>query len=159
VADNLVFRACTEKDRAALVRLNLEFMQEAMAANPYWMELNQPSAEKMERIILNALAMPESIRIFVAELDGEIVGFANTWTVFSVWSGGKALTIDDLYVALPHRMSGIGKFIMEQLTQYAKTHDYKRLQLHAELDNHKAHKLYKMLDFKEENVFFFMKSL
>ena len=97
-----MIRSCTEKDKSAFVRLNLEFMQEVMASNPYWARLNQPSAEEMGRIFMEALTMPENIQIFIAELNGEIVGYANTWTVYSIWSGGKALTVDDLYVSFPY---------------------------------------------------------
>jgi len=154
---NLIFRLCTVKDRAAFVRLNLEFMQEVMVSNPYWAKLNQPSEVEMERVFMEALAVPENIQIFVAELNGEIVGYANTWTVFSIWSGGKTLSIDDLYVSSPFRKNGVGEYLMQQLTRYAETQSYKRIQLHAEPDNHKAHALYKKLNFQEEEMLFFMK--
>ena len=32
------------------------------------------------------------------EEDGEVIGFANLMTIFSVWSEGYALVIDDLYI-------------------------------------------------------------
>jgi GNAT superfamily N-acetyltransferase len=159
MSGDLTIRICTENDKSAFIRLNLEFMQEGMASNPYWAGLNQPSAEEMGSIFLEALAMPEYIQIFIAELNGEIVGYANTWTVYSIWSGGKALTVDDLYVAALYRKSGIGKSIMEYLTRYAEKHGYKRIQLHAEPENHKAHALYKKLKFKEEKMLFFMKPI
>lgn len=159
MSGSLTIRACTEKDKSAFVRLNLEFMQEVMASNPFWAGLNQPSVEEMARIFLEAITMPENIQIFIAELNGEIVGYANTWTVYSIWAGGKAMTVDDLYVSSLYRKSGVGEKIMEYLICYAETHSCKRIQLHAEPENHKAHGLYKKMKLKEEKMVFFMKPL
>jgi len=36
---------------------------------------------------------------------------------------------------------------------------YNRVQLHAELDNEKAHNLYKKLGFTQEEIMFFMKKI
>jgi ribosomal protein S18 acetylase RimI-like enzyme len=153
----LTIRVCTESDKSSFVRLNLEFMQEVMASNPYWAALSQPSTEEMGRIFSEALTMSEQIQIFIAEINGEVVGYANTWTVYSIWSAGKALTVDDLYVSSRYRKCGVGKNIMEHLTRYAEDHGYKRIQLHAEPDNHNALELYRKLKFKEETMQFFMK--
>jgi GNAT superfamily N-acetyltransferase len=159
VSTDLLIRPCTEKDTSDLVRLNLEFMQEVMDSNPYWTLLERPSAEDMGRTIMHALDVPDKIQIFVAELNDEIIGYANTWTVYSIWSGGLAMTIDDLYISARHRKRGMGEEIMQYLTQYAEQHDYKRIQLQAEPGNHKAHGLYKKMGFKDEAMTFFMKPI
>lgn len=87
-------------------------MQEVMASKPYWAKLHQPSADEMGHLFMEALSKPENIQIFCAELNDEMVGYANTWTVYSIWSGGMALTIDDLYIAPPFRGRGIGEAIL-----------------------------------------------
>ncbi len=48
---------------------------------------------------------------------------------------------------------------MNYIVEYAKDHDYKRVQLHAEMDNEKAHNLYRGLGFNEEEMLFFMRKL
>ena len=156
---NLIVRICTEGDKSAFVRLNLEFMREVMDSNPYWADLNQPSEEEMGHIFMEALSMPGNIQIFIAELNGEIVGYANTWSAYSIWSGGMALTIDDLYISTPHRKSGIGENMLKFLICYAKKCNYKRIQLHAEPGNHKAHGLYKKMKFQDEAMLFFMRKI
>ena len=128
-----------------------------MASNPYWAKLNQPSAEELGSVFMEALTRPENIQIFCAEVNGEVAGYANTWTVYSIWSGGMALTVDDLYIALPFRGRGIGEAMMKYLMNYAEKHNFKRVQLHAEPDNHRAHSLYRKLKFQKEAMFYFMK--
>ncbi|MEA4986712.1 MAG: GNAT family N-acetyltransferase, partial [Anaerovorax sp.] len=95
----------------------------------------------------------------VAKVNNEVIGFANVWTVYSIWSGGKGLTVDDLYVLPSYRKNGIGKKIMNYIVEYARDHDYKRVQLHVEMDNEKAHNLYRGLGFNEEEMLFFMRKL
>ncbi len=156
---NLTIRKCDKRDESAVVKLNLNFMQEVMAENPYWTSLEIPTEEEMKNILREALTMPENILIFVGEIDGNVIGYANTWTVYSIWSRGKSLTIDDLYIALPYRKNGIGQKMMEYLMSFAKENGYRRVQLHAELNNERAHSLYRKLGFSEEEIMFFMKQI
>lgn len=155
----LLIRPGLASDEQAFVRMNLEFMSETMASNPYWKTLGLPSPEEMGRVYREALEVPESIRIFVAELDGEVAGYANTWTTYSIWSRGKILMVDDLYVSLPYRKRHVGEGIMTFLAAYAQERDYRRIQLLAEGDNHRAHALYRKLAFQEEDMLFFMRKL
>lgn len=159
MVDNIVIRKCDTKDEAAFVELNLKFMQEVMAENPYWTSLKMPTEEEMKGVFREALSMPEIISIFVSEVDGKVIGYANTWTVYSIFSRGKAITIDDLYIASEYRRSGIGQKIMEYLINFAKQNGYKRVQLHAETYNEKAHNFYKRLGLEGEEMIFFMKRI
>lgn len=157
--DNLIIRECDLKDESAFVKLNMAFMKEVMAENPYWTTLKMPTEEEMSIVFKEALSMPDNIMIFVAEVNGEVIGYANTWTVFSIWSGGKALTIDDLYVSEAYRRSGIGEKIMKYLILYAEQKGFKRVQLNAESSNERAHNLYRKLGFNEEEMLFFLKKI
>ncbi len=159
VTYGLTIRDCEEKDESQYVKLNLEFMKSIIKEKQYWSDLEIPRKEEMGKTFREALKMPEYIKIIIAEIDKKIVGYANTWTVYSIWSKGKALTIDDLYVDKDYRRNGIGKEMMNYLIKYAKKNHYKRIQLHAEIENEKAHKLYKSLEFNEEEILFFMKNL
>lgn len=156
---NLVIRRCEPEDESAYIQLNMDFMQEVMSSNPYWASLRMPTEEEMKSVFKEAMNTPDEILIFVCEADGEVVGYTNTWTVYSIWSRGKSLIVDDLYIALDYRRSGIGKKMMEYLIEFAKNNGYRRVQLHAELDNEKAHGLYRKLGFSEEGILFFMKKL
>lgn len=152
-------RKCELKDESEFIRLNLKFMEETLSANPYWTTLKMPTEEEMKNTFREALTMPENISIFVVEVDGKVIGYANVWTVYSIWSRGKTLTIDDLYIEEAFRRSGIGESVVKYIFQFAEENGYKRVQLHAELDNEKAHKLYEKLGFTGEEMKFFMKKI
>lgn len=159
MSNEFTVRPCEEKDREAFIRLNLAFMAEALEGNPYWATLKMPGEKELGETFGEALKRPEDIRIFVGELEGQVIGYANTWTVFSIWSRGRALTVDDLYVQKEYRRDGYGIRIMEYLSDFAEKEGYKRIQLHAEMDNERAHKLYRKLGYEEEEILFFMKKL
>jgi ribosomal protein S18 acetylase RimI-like enzyme len=48
---------------------------------------------------------------------------------------------------------------MEYLIAFAEQNGYRRVQLHAEVDNDSAHSLYRKLGFDEEEMLFFMKQM
>lgn len=159
MSGNLIIRECNAKDESAFVKLNLAFMQDIMSNNSYWSALKIPTEQEMAITFKEALSMPESIMIFVAEVEGEVIGYANTWTVYSIWSRGKTLSIDDLYIAAPYRRSGIGEKMMKYLIGFAERNGYKRVELHAELSNERAHGLYRKMGFSEEEMLFFMRKV
>lgn len=156
--DQLIIQPCKLEDEEFYVKLNLDFMKAVKEEHPYWDSLKLPSEDEMKKTFREAFDS-EYITIFIAKVNNEVVGFANVWTVYSIWSGGKGLTVDDLYVLPSYRKNGIGKKIMNYIVEYAKDHDYKRVQLHAEMDNEKAHNLYRGLGFNEEEMLFFMRKL
>ena len=56
-----------------------------------------------------------------------MIGFANLMTIFSVWAGGFALIIDDLFLVSEHHGRGYGRQVMEKIEDYAREKGYKRL--------------------------------
>jgi len=155
----VVIRPCEARDEAVWAKLNLDFMGETMATSAYWSTLGMPSVPEMTRRFREAMAAPGVILLFLVESDGEPAGFLNSWTVYSVWSGGMALTVDDLYVAPEYRRLGVGEKAMRRLVEYAAERGFRRVQLHAETDNVRAHGLYRKLGFAEEGILFFMKHI
>jgi ribosomal protein S18 acetylase RimI-like enzyme len=154
---NVIIRPCKLKDEEAYVRMNLDFMLSVIEAHPYWDSLKIPTEDEMKQVFREAIAAPEQIMITIAEHEGKMIAYSNTWTVYSIWSMGKAMTIDDIYVLPNYRRNGVSKKIMDYLVSYAQENNYKRIQLHAEIDNEKAHNLYRHLGFIEEDMIFFMK--
>lgn len=57
--------------------------------------------------------------LLVAELEGEVVGIALYFQIYSTWKG-KSLYLDDLVVQEKHRRKGIGGKLFEALKQEAK---------------------------------------
>jgi ribosomal protein S18 acetylase RimI-like enzyme len=146
-------------DKNGYAELNLMFMKEVMDENPYWRQIEPPSISEMENIFIEATNGNNNMVIFVAEVNGKIVGYINAYEFYSIWSRGKSLDIDDLYVATEYRRKKIASALMDFAVKYAENNDFKRVQLLAEPDNFNAHYLYGKLGFEIKDMKFFMKTL
>lgn len=56
---------------------------------------------------------------FVAEIDGEIHGFALFYIRFSTWKGQR-LYLEDFYVSEDHRGKGLGKLLFDRIIKEAQ---------------------------------------
>jgi GNAT superfamily N-acetyltransferase len=81
----------------------------------------------------------------LAEIDGEIVGFALWFRNFSTWLGRPGIYLEDLYVQPAARGRGVGKALLEALVEVARERGYGRVEW-AVLDwNTSAHAFYRGL--------------
>ncbi|HEU0131930.1 MAG TPA: GNAT family N-acetyltransferase [Mycobacteriales bacterium] len=64
----------------------------------------------------------------VAEVGGEVVGFALWFLNFSTWLGRHGIWLEDLYVRPAHRGSGIGKALLTTLLDLARARQYGRIE-------------------------------
>ena len=153
------YRECNEKDCTVWVEMNRAFMREEIREGDVWNEANQISNGEFREIFLKGLEMPDHIRFLMFEEDEEPVGFANLMLVYSVWSHGTAMIIDDFYFAVGHRGRGFGRRAIEMIADYAKELGCKRLQLQAEFTNPDAIEFYKAIGFLKTDMEFFVKYL
>lgn len=65
---------------------------------------------------------------WVAEVAGQVVGFALFFTNFSTFLGQPGLYLEDLYVQPAHRSVGIGKALLAQLGALAVQRGYGRFE-------------------------------
>ena len=65
---------------------------------------------------------------FMAEVDGEPVGFALAFPTFSTFRGQPGLYLEDLYVKPEHRGKGIGKALLARLARLARDRGFGRLE-------------------------------
>ena len=65
---------------------------------------------------------------FVAELDGEVVGFALWFLNFSTWRGTHGIYLEDLYVRPEHRGHGFGRLLLARLARECVGRGYARLE-------------------------------
>ena len=80
----------------------------------------------------------------VAEVDGEIVGFAVWFLNFSTWRGVHGIYLEDLYVRESQRGSGLGKALLAALAAECVANGYARLEWSV-LDWNPATEFYKAL--------------
>jgi GNAT superfamily N-acetyltransferase len=64
----------------------------------------------------------------VAELDGEVVGFALWFLNFSTWRGVHGIYLEDLYVRPEHRGHGFGRALLTRLARICVERGYGRLE-------------------------------
>ena len=153
------YRECNERDCTVWVEMNRAFMREEIREGDVWNDANQISNSEFREIFLKGLTMPDHIRFLMFEEDEEPVGFANLMLVYSVWSHGTAMIIDDFYFAVGHRGRGFGRRAIEMIAEYAKELGCKRLQLQAEFTNPDAIEFYKAIGFLKTDMEFFVKYL
>ena len=65
--------------------------------------------------------------LLVAELGGEVVGFALWFLNFSTWEGVHGIYLEDLYVSPAHRGSGAGRALLTGLARIAVERGYARV--------------------------------
>jgi GNAT superfamily N-acetyltransferase len=92
---------------------------------------------------LELLLKADNAYAVVAEHAGEVVAMATLQVMISTAEGGPVGLIEDVVVAAPHRGRGIGRALMNHLTQWAAKEGLLRLQLLADRDNRPALTFYR----------------
>lgn len=64
---------------------------------------------------------------FVAEREGEVLGMALYYPIYSTWKG-HSIHLEDLVVLPQHRRRGVGKQLLKAVIEEAKTQNVGRLQ-------------------------------
>lgn len=98
----------------------------------------------------------ESVRLhgFVAEVDGEVVGFAHCWFNHTTWLDKADLYLEDLFVAPSARRRGIGEFLIQGCAKFAKDSGSARLYWQTQRSNESAQKLYYKVASLSEYIIF-----
>ncbi len=94
--------------------------------------------------------------IFIAkdEDNGQATGFAQLYPVFSSLSMQRSWILNDLYVPEAYRNQGIGKQLLNAVTEYAVHTKAKGIALETGIRNVGAQKLYEQLGYTREDEFY-----
>ncbi len=84
----------------------------------------------------------------IAEVDGQLVGFALFHGTFSTWECRPGLWLEDLYVPPEHRRSGIGRALLSRVAAIAVARGCARLEWNALHWNEPALDFYEKLSAK-----------
>ena len=79
-------------------------------------------------IALALFADQPHVYCHVAEIDGEVVGFALWFLNFSTWLGTPGIYLEDLYVREQARGAGVGTALMKELARLCVERGYSRFQ-------------------------------
>jgi ribosomal protein S18 acetylase RimI-like enzyme len=91
--------------------------------------------------------------VFVAEIDGQAVGFMQLYPVFSSVSLARKFILNDLFVAGCARGRGIARQLLAKAAEFAKGEGAASLALATALDNHAAQSLYEAAGWKRDQAF------
>ena len=85
------------------------------------------------------------------------MGFANLMTIYSVWTHGKALILDDLYLRPQVRGKGYGRQALVYIEKFAQERGCKRLQFQSEVTNPNAMEFYISQGYSPADMKFYVK--
>ena len=155
--ERVKIRECTGFDKDMWVELNKEFMEYEANDSEVWNHINRISERDLGEVFDEAMKSKEQIMLLMIELDGFSVGFINVLKGFSVWSRGKSMTIDDMYVRDEFRDQGVDTKVMEYIENYAKENRYRRVQALGNKTNKKSNIFYVAKGYMSTDMNLFVK--
>ena len=102
-------------------------------------------------ILKSALKDPD-YELWIAEANGEIVGFIDLWTIHDFCHGGKLSYIQNLYVAQKYRRLGVGSKLLQKVVERAEEGGALEIHVVTKFDNEPAIRLYKKHGLTEESL-------
>ncbi len=108
---------------------------------------------------LKLLLKCPTAKIFVADLNGEVVGMCSVQVIISTAMGKAVGAVEDVIIDVEHRGRGIGSALMRELESWAIRSELGRLQLRADRDNGSALCFYRQQGWKRTNLVGWMKPL
>ncbi len=152
-ASGYVVRPGRRDDAAAAAALWMRSAEEHTAYDPVY--VTSPDAEKIMRRFLADLSSSAHSCLFVAEDDGEVVGFLSG----EIREGSPAFSpktwaaVEDIYVTHEYRSQGIGRALVDACGKWARGKGADGVSLQVAAGNERARKFYDELGFREVSVY------
>jgi GNAT superfamily N-acetyltransferase len=114
----------------------------------------EPEPTRVRAFLADRLRNRDSI-VFLARLaeGDEPVGFTQLYPVFSSISVGRALILNDLFVAERARGHGVGRALLERAAAFGRETGALYLELSTGVDNATAQRLYRAAGWRRESGF------
>lgn len=93
--------------------------------------------------------------LFIAEKDGEVVGFTQLYPLFSSTNMRRLWLLNDLFVAPEHRGENISKLLIVAAQAYCKSTQALGLSLETEKTNQIGNSLYPKMGFEKDEAHHF----
>lgn len=104
--------------------------------------------EKSQQLITGLQAHPACFVLFIS-LNNEIAGLATCFINFSTFKTKPYINIHDIIVKKEMRGCGLGKALLNKITEIAIERNYCKITLEVREDNTNAKALYQSLGFKD----------
>lgn len=150
---NFTVRPGRRDDAAAAARLWVMSAEEHTLYDAVF--TTAPDAEKVMRRFLADLSSSSHSCLFVAELDGGVVGFLSgeLREGSSAFSPKTWAAVEDVYVSSDYRSSGIGRALFEACQEWARERGANGISLQVAADNTRGRKFYEELGFREVSIY------
>lgn len=106
---------------------------------------------------LDLLLDSECATVFVAEINGKVVGMCTVQVHVSTAAGTEVGLVEDVVVDIEYRANGVGTALLRALEEWADERGLARLQLLADRDNHTAIRFYRCRGWLPTNLCGWMK--
>ncbi|TDM02385.1 GNAT family N-acetyltransferase [Macrococcus carouselicus] len=128
--------------------------------NDYRMFYHKPNElDKCEIFLKERIDNKES-QVFIAELNEEIIGFVQIYSIFSTVSLQRAYILNDLFVSENARKTGAGKKLIEKAFEFAEENAARYICLETGKDNEKAQRLYEKMGMSiDDMVYHYSKTI
>lgn len=100
------------------------------------------------RRALSQLLVKHEAALWVAERDERVLGMCSAQILISTAEGGPVAWVEDVVVSPDQRGAGIGRFLLDAVTTWAKRRGITRLQLLVDRENSAALDFYSRLDWQ-----------
>jgi GNAT superfamily N-acetyltransferase len=111
-----------------------------------------PDREAQERGLALILEQPNRGRIFVVRNETRIIGMVNLLFTISTAMGGFVILMEDVVVHPAHRGQGYGTMLLDQVIEFARQKDFKRITLLTDKISAESQNFFRKNGFEYSNM-------
>ena len=130
-------RPAEQKDREQMNVLMYEYIVD-------FYKRQKPPVKKVDHIFDLLLQKEEGIQ-FVADSEGELLGFATLYFTYSTTKADRITVMNDLYVVEKARGEGVAQKLFKACEHYSKSNGYVHMSWVTATDNDRAKRFYEKM--------------
>jgi GNAT superfamily N-acetyltransferase len=111
-----------------------------------------PDQEAQQRGLALILEQPSRGRIFVVRNETRIIGMVNLLFTISTAMGGFVILMEDVVVHPAHRGQGYGTMLLDQVIEFARQKDFKRITLLTDKISAESQNFFRKNGFEYSNM-------
>ena len=111
-----------------------------------------PDRDAQERGLALILEQPNRGRIFVVRNETRIIGMVNLLFTISTAMGGFVILMEDVVVHPAHRGQGYGTMLLDQVIEFARQKDFKRITLLTDKISAESQNFFRKNGFEYSNM-------